>query len=732
MNITLEKKILGYMLNNIDEAKRTPLEAYWFIDKTHRELATTLMNSDKKFSDFSQLEYEVKANYPKSAVTEEWMHLIKFEEMFIDDLKASVKALEKEYIQDKTNQATMTYLENPTAENKEKLEDWLRKLDEVDVEEDTGELTETINEILNEFEHGVKGGLKSYSRLDKVLGNGLEGGMMFILAGRPGTGKGHPNWLEIPTPNGNRKFGDLKVGDYVFDRYGKPTKVTGVYPRGLLETYKVTLNDGRSTIVDGDHIWSYYSSRGKLTTKTTKEMYDGGTHNHKKKSNGKVGRHAKYAIPTNEPVHFKDKQHFIDPYVIGALIGDGSLLERALTISSNDVEVVEKVAELLNTTPRKQHENNFSWQFRLKESPGRRKFLRTKDVLAEFPETTTYSHLKEIPEEYLFTGLESRMRLLNGLFDTDGSAVRTGKRLNVSYSTTSEKLAEQIRWLLQSCGYLSGLALDEREGRNTTYNINVLDQAEKTKELFMLPRKREVVESFGRKKARNYDRIQIDKIEKTGNLEEITCISVENEEQLYLTNDFIVTHNTAYAINLAIEMLQKQPDVQIDFFTLEMTKIAMAKRFVSRLTGINSYKFKNTKTMLKDEEKREVIAKMDWLNNTGLRVHDSKFKLSDIERTIRQRRHEHRDGEYIAFIDYIGLVNAGGGLDRYLEVGKISRTLKLLTNELNIPIVVLSQLNRGVESRQDKKPVLSDLRESGDLEQDERRNITRACRTIRN
>ena len=352
------------MLNNIDEAKRTPLEAYWFIDKTHRELATTLMNSDKKFSDFSQLEYEVKANYPKSNVTEEWMHLIKFEEMFIDDLKESVRSLEKEFVQDKTNQATVEYLEYPTPKNKEKLEDWLRKLDEVDIEEDTGELTETINEILDEFEHGVKGGLKSYSRLDKVLGNGLEGGMMFILAGRPGTGK------------------------------------------------------------------------------------------------------------------------------------------------------------------------------------------------------------------------------------------------------------------------------------------------------------------------------------------------------------------TAYAINLAIEMLQRQPDVQIDFFTLEMTKIAMAKRFVSRLTGINSYKFKNTKAMLKDDEKREVIAKMDWLNSTGLRVHDSKFKLSDIERTIRQRRHEHRDGEYIAFIDYVGLVNAGGGLDRYLEVGKISRTLKLLTNELNIPIVVLSQLNRGVEARQDKKPVLSDLRESGDLEQD--------------
>src|SRR5699024_7339953 len=128
---------------------------------------------------------------------------------------------------------------------------------------------------------------------------------------------------------------------------------------------------------------------------------------------------SRYSIPTNGAVEFKERQLIVDPYVIGALIGDGSLLERALTISSNDVEVVEKVAELLDTTPRKQHKNNFSWQFRLKESLGRRKFLRTKDVLADFPETVTYSHMKEIPEEYLFTGLGSRMRLLNGLFDTD-------------------------------------------------------------------------------------------------------------------------------------------------------------------------------------------------------------------------------------------------------------------------------------------------------------------------
>src|SRR5699024_11316945 len=105
---------------------------------------------------------------------------------------------------------------------------------------------------------------------------------------------------------------------------------------------------------------------------------------------------SRYSIPTNGAVEFKERQLIVDPYVIGALIGDGSLLERALTISSNDVEVVEKVAELLDTTPRKQHKNNYSWQLVLIEPFGRRKLLHTKDICAEFIETSKLSQLKEI------------------------------------------------------------------------------------------------------------------------------------------------------------------------------------------------------------------------------------------------------------------------------------------------------------------------------------------------
>lgn len=713
MTALLEKKILSALLDDLEIIKRLPLSVRWFEDQEHRQLADVLINSEKTYVDKSELLFDVKQKYPQSKLYLEWLEDLQFEffETPYKELKGACKTLESEYVNRKVLKANQDYMNLPNLKNKQNLQDWLLRLDELSVEEDDGSLNTAIDEFQHEIEHGKEMGLSSFKQLDQLLGAGFEPNTLNVIGARPGVGKGHPNWLKIPTPNGDKKMGDIKVGDYVFDRNGQPTKVTGVYPRGILETYKVTLNDGRSTIVDGDHIWSYYGSRGNLTTKTTSEMY---------KTGAKTDRgRSRYAIPTNEPAHFKDKQHFIDPYVIGALIGDGSLLERALTISSNDVEVVEKVAELLNTTPRKQHENNFSWQFKLKESSGRRKFLRTKDVLADFPETATFSHMKEIPEEYLFTGLDNRMRLLNGLFDTDGSAVRTGNRLHVSYSTTSEKLAKQIRWLLQSCGYLSGLVLDEREGRNITYNVNVLDQAKRTKGLFTLPRKRKVVESFGRKKARNYDRIQIDKIEKTGNLEEITCISVENEEQLYLTNDFIVTHNTAFAINLVIEILKKTPDVQIDFFTLEMSKVQMLKRFTSRLTQINSYKFRDPEMTLTEDEVNQIFKAHDWITQTGLRIHDKCKKYHQIERMIRQRKLANKDKKYIAVIDYLGIIEPPNEqLPRHQQIGQMTRRLKNMTNDLMIPIIVLSQLNRGIEHRQDNRPNLADLRESGDVEQD--------------
>lgn len=176
---------------------------------------------------------------------------------------------------------------------------------------------------------------------------------------------------------------------------------------------------------------------------------------------------------------------------------------------------------------------------------------------------------------------------------------------------------------------------------------------------------------------------------------------------------------TAFVINMAVEMMKKQENMIVDFFTLEMSKGQMLDRFISRLANINSYNLRNPQVKLDDEQKDRVREKAIEIKRTGLKVHDSMHKLRQIEKQIRRRVHEEKDKPYIAIVDYIGLIDTENNrMQRHLQVGEITRTFKMLTNELNIPIILLSQLNRSIENRQDKTPTLADLRESGSVEQD--------------
>lgn len=176
---------------------------------------------------------------------------------------------------------------------------------------------------------------------------------------------------------------------------------------------------------------------------------------------------------------------------------------------------------------------------------------------------------------------------------------------------------------------------------------------------------------------------------------------------------------TAYAVNLAVQLLTNNDGMQVDFFTLEMSKNQMLDRFISRLSDVSSYKLRMPKVRLNKEEKERIVTDALLLQEKGLRIYDNMYTIGQIEKQIRRRVHETKGKPYVAFIDYIGLIEtANKRMDRHLQVGEITRTFKKLTNHLDIPIIELSQLNRSVENRQDKTPNLSDLRESGSVEQD--------------
>lgn len=368
----------------------------------------------------------------------------------------------------------------------------------------------------------------------------------FLLAGY---GAGKMEWVEqiIPTPEGPRRFGDLKVGDTVFAANGKPTKVTGVFPKGKQDAYKITFSDGRSDICGREHLWGvyYYSHSGfKYKVVELDEMLKKGVRRSDPRYT-KAGGKPKYWIPASPVCYYPDKELPVDPYVLGSLIGNGCLTLPYLTISSNDEWQVAKVAARLKADYKKRA-NSYNWALYRNEH-----LIKTQDVIPK--SLCCLAREKHIPDAYKTAGIEQRKELLQGLFDTDGSVDNSGNRLHVTYSTTSKRLADDVREVLLSLGIVSTIRLDRREGKNDCYSLSVNCAQEQKAWLFSLPRKLERITSFPRADKRDYSRVAIYSIEKLPQQLEMQCIMVADPVHLYLTNEYIVTHNTR---SLAIAALK--------------------------------------------------------------------------------------------------------------------------------------------------------------------------------
>lgn len=174
---------------------------------------------------------------------------------------------------------------------------------------------------------------------------------------------------------------------------------------------------------------------------------------------------------------------------------------------------------------------------------------------------------------------------------------------------------------------------------------------------------------------------------------------------------------SAFTISLIMSALKQQPSLSVDLFSLEMSNVANYRRFVSYITGIQGGRLVNPAATLQQAEADKVRAATQQLQGYDLRLYERQTRLSTIVQTIRTRAAAASEG-YIAVVDYLQLIDVNSKADRRLQIEQITRQLKQLTNELNIPIVMLSQLSRGITQRQDPAPMLSDLRESGSIEQD--------------
>ncbi|MCX7879876.1 MAG: replicative DNA helicase [Ignavibacteria bacterium] len=171
---------------------------------------------------------------------------------------------------------------------------------------------------------------------------------------------------------------------------------------------------------------------------------------------------------------------------------------------------------------------------------------------------------------------------------------------------------------------------------------------------------------------------------------------------------------TAFALSIA-RTVAVDYNIPVGFFSLEMSAQQLTMRLISSQTGINNHKIRTGN--INRKELKTIIDKITKLSNAPLYIDDSpRINLLELRAKARRMKTEHKVG--LIFVDYLQLIDPPKAESREREISIISRTLKQIAKELDIPIVALSQLNRSVETRANKRPQLSDLRESGSIEQD--------------
>lgn len=368
-------------------------------------------------------------------------------------------------------------------------------------------------------------------------------GNLAILGGSPGTGKAQPLTSRVLTPTGWTQMGAITPGDLVISRTGLPVQVVGVFTQGVKDVVRVHFSDGTSTRCCLDHLWSTQTHSEKktkkgFTVKSTRAIRDtllrsDGRHNH--------------SIPMVLPVEFRPQPLPIDPYLLGILLGDGCFRGGTPRITCPDEFIISEARQRLphglglvqsKTRP-------IDWAITAGNLGGASNPLtESLRALGLWGRLSTDKH---IPHEYLFAPSQVRLAVLNGLLDTDGST----DGHNVEYSTSSPILASDLSFLVESFGGTTSVAIRKPK---FTYNgeekigadsYRVLVKLPAAISPFRLPRK---LEKYIRRSKYQPSR-RIVAIEEDGR-EECQCILVDSIDHLYVTDCFIVTHNTFTAAQI--------------------------------------------------------------------------------------------------------------------------------------------------------------------------------------
>ena len=518
-------------------------------------------------------------------------------------------------------------------------------------------LTGTLTEIERIADSGGVGtGIPTgFARLDEIT-NGLHPGQMVTVAGRPGSGKALALDTPLPTPGGWTTMGEVRVGDALLGPDGNPTRVVAATDvmRGR-PCYRVEFSDGTVIIADAEHQW-------RTSTRASAMALAGG----RRGSNDSVvtteeiaqtlycGTVTNHRIACTAPLSLPRRPLPLPPYVLGAWLG------------------------------RARHHG---------EQGALTGHLRALGVMGR----------KHIPMQYLRASEAQRRALLAGLLDARATVTPSG---NVTFSVSNKRLIDDLRELLASLGYRPTLRSKAAPRGGYTISFTPGDQ------VFRLSRCAHRLPPSSRRKSHTRHIVAVRPVRSVP----VRCVQVDNAEHMYLAGHSMVpTHNSTLALDFARSAAIKHHKPTV-VFSLEMGKLEIMMRLFSAeaLVPLRSMRSGH----MSDQDWARLARRSGELAEAPLFIDDSP-NLTMMEIRAKARRLRQRHDLQLVVIDYLQLMTSGKRVEsRQQEVSEFSRAIKLLAKELDVPVIALSQLNRGPEQRTDKKPMLSDLRESGSIEQD--------------
>ena len=593
----------------------------------------------------------------------------------------------------------------------DKTEQALFQISESNIKKNYADMGALMRQALEELDQkknnvdGLTGVPSGFTSLDRLT-SGWQRTELTILAARPGMGKCLGKGTKVVMFNGTlKKVEDVVPGDLLMGDDSTPRRVLSI-ARGRERMYWVRQNRGVDYRVNESHILSLKRSRNE-GPHTQRDVLNITVREYLTKSTKFKSNYKGYKVG----VEFPERPLPVEPYFLGLWLGDGHAYSSRITTA--DSEIVGYLADYASSLDlplvKYQQAGRCPIYAITRGFRGGQKFYSLQDELR----TLNLIQNKHIPENYLLNSRSNRLKLLAGLIDSDGHFLEqsNGYELTTKYLD----LAQQIKYLADTLGFRTSLNAKRASIRSIGFESEVY-RVRIYGDIDCIPVRIE------RKKARAWAS-PVDW--------QVTGIKVEYDQvddyygfeidgnRLFLLEDMTVTHNTAFIVsalrNAAVEF---QKPVAI--FSLEMSSVQLVNRLISAEAEIDSEKIR--KGNLAPHEWAQIHHRISGLTNAPIYIDDTPA-LSILELRAKCRRLKAQHDIEMIVIDYLQLMTGdnGGrpGGNREQEIASISRSLKNLAKELDVPVIALSQLSRAVETRGgEKRPQLSDLRESGSIEQD--------------